>query len=122
MTSAFSVPGASGFTNTLNTASLSVSFADGTSYNADIDLGIGGMYVSVDQTNAGAGFGSLAGPTYPLATYGSSAFSTYDLTTDFFASGFGPFLPGSASVRKRIAAVRHRRHRVRDHTRPGAGV
>jgi hypothetical protein len=88
----FSVPMASGFTNMLSTATLAVSFADGTSYNADINLGIGGMYVSVDQTNGGAGYSSLAGPTYPLATYGSG-FSTYDLKTNFFRSGFGPFCP-----------------------------
>lgn len=88
----FSVTGASGFVNTLSTASLSVSFLDGTSYSAGIDLSFGGIYVSVDQTNGGAGFSSAWGPTYPLATFGSG-FSTYDLTTNFFQLGFGPFCP-----------------------------
>ena len=87
---AFSVPGATGFRNTLSSASISVSFNDGTSWGADIDLSFGGLYVSVDQSNGGAGFSSAASPTYPLATYGSG-FSSYDLASDFFHSGFGPF-------------------------------
>jgi len=87
----FSVTGASGFKNTLTSASISVAFNDGTSWNADIDLGWGGMYVSVDQTNYGAGFSSAASPTYPAATYGAAAFGTYDLASDFSAVGWGPF-------------------------------
>jgi hypothetical protein len=93
---AFSVSGASGFKNSLTAAHISVFFNDGsTPYSADIDLSVGGLYVSVDQTNAGAGFSSSYGPTYPLATYGGAAFTTYDLASDFFASGFGPFCPAS---------------------------
>jgi hypothetical protein len=91
----FSVPGASGFKNVLSSAKLSVYFWDGSTYGADINLGIGGMYVSVDQTNNGAGFGSTAGPTYPLATFGNG-FANYDLTTDIFQPGFGPFCPNLA--------------------------
>ena len=92
--SPFSVPGASGFKNTLSSASISVSFNDGRpGYSADIDLSLGGLYVSVDQTNAGAGFSSSYGPTYPLATYGGAAFQTYDLASDFASVGFGPFCP-----------------------------
>ena len=90
----FSVPGASGFKNSLTAAHIDVSFNDGrTPYSADIDLGVGGLYVSVDQTNSGAGFSSSYGPTYPLATFGGAAFATYDLASDFSASGFGPFCP-----------------------------
>jgi hypothetical protein len=90
----FSVPGAYGFKNTLNSANISVSFNDGRpGYSADIDLGVGGLYVSVDQANAGAGFSSSYGPTYPLATYGPQAFQTYDLASDFSSIGFGPFCP-----------------------------
>ena len=92
--SSFSVPGAHGFKNTLVSASISVSFNDGRpGYSADIDLGLGGLYVSVDQANAGAGFSSSYGPTYPLATYGPIAFETYDLASDFSFTGFGPFCP-----------------------------
>lgn len=92
----FSVPGASGFKNSLTAAHIDVFFNDGsTPYSADIDLSVGGLYVSVDQTNAGAGFSSSYGPTYPLATYGGAAFTTYDLVSDFSATGFGPFCPTS---------------------------
>jgi hypothetical protein len=91
----FSVTGASGYTNTLTYAELDVFFQDASlaAFNDEIDLSKGGIYVSVDQTNAGAGFSSAAGPTYPLATYGGSAFKTYDLASNFFATGFGPFCP-----------------------------
>jgi len=91
----FSVTGASGYTNTLTHAELDVFFTDASlpAFNEEIDLNKGGIYVSVDQANAGAGFSSAAGPTYPLATYGGSAFKTYDLASNFFASGFGPFCP-----------------------------
>jgi PEP-CTERM motif len=92
----FSVTGASGFRNSLTAAHISVSFNDGsTPYSADIDLTVGGLYVSVDQTNNGAGFSSSYGPTYPLATYGAAAFGSYDLAHAFFASGVGPFCPTS---------------------------
>ena len=54
----------------------------------------GQIYVSVDQTNGGAGFGSSYGPTYPMATYGGNAdYAHYDLTTDFYVQGFAPFCP-----------------------------
>jgi hypothetical protein len=88
---AFSVPGASGFKNTLQSATLNVFFNGGqTPFTAD--LAAGQIYVSVDQTNRGAGFGSAYGPTYPLATYGSNAgFNTYDLASDFTGVGYGPF-------------------------------
>jgi hypothetical protein len=93
---AFSVTGASGFKNVLTAAHISVFFNDGsTPFSADIDLGVGGLYASVDQTNAGAGFSSTYSPTYPLATYGGAAFAAYDLASDFFATGFGPFCPAS---------------------------
>lgn len=90
----FNVPGASGFKNSLTSASISVFFNDGSpAYFADIDLSVGGLYVSVDQTNAGAGFGSMFGPTYPLATYDGAPYTTYDLASNFSSAGFGPFCP-----------------------------
>jgi hypothetical protein len=58
-----------------------------------------GVYVSVDGKNSGIGFGAfgvLPGdptfpgqPVYPAAEYTSTgAVTTYDLTTDFFVTGF----------------------------------
>lgn len=94
---AFSVPGASGFTNTLNQATLDVYFHDGHSYTASIDLTRGGLYVSVDQTNQGAGFSSAYGPTYPLAIYGGAGFASYNLVSDFLIWGWGPFSATAAN-------------------------
>ncbi len=92
----FSVTGASGLTNhSLTAVIITVSFLDPTipTYFANLDLSVGGLYVSVDQTNGGAGFSSMYGPTYPLATYGGAAFQTYDLASNFSSNGFGPFCP-----------------------------
>ncbi len=89
---AFDVPGASGFINySLDSAILNVAFNDGRpSYTATLDPSQ--LFVSVDQTNGGAGFGSSYGPTYPLATYGSNVgFDTYDLASSFYAQGWAPF-------------------------------
>ena len=95
--SPFSVTGAAGFKNGLSSASILVLFPKANDtiapFSGDIDLSLGGLYVSVDQTNAGAGFSSSYGPTYPLATYGGAPFHTYDLASDFFSTGFGPFCP-----------------------------
>jgi hypothetical protein len=86
----FSVVGASGFKNVIGTASVRV--VSGTTV-LDADFLPGQIYVSVDQTNAGVGFGSAYGPTYPLATYGNAAINTYDLRSDAAFLGFDPFCP-----------------------------
>jgi hypothetical protein len=59
------------------------------------------VYFSVDQTNHGAGFGSMLttsgglpyGPVYPLAAYGVPSYATYDLKGSFQAGGYGDFTP-----------------------------
>lgn len=96
----FSVTGASGLiNNSLQTATLSVFFNNGsTPYTAN--LVASQLFVSVDQRNGGAGFGSSYGPTYPLATYGSSfgsgnPFENYNLASNFYLQGFAPFCPVS---------------------------
>jgi hypothetical protein len=92
----FSVTGASGLiNNSLQTATLNVFFNNGsTPYTAN--LVASQLFVSVDQSNGGAGFGSSYGPTYPLATYGSSTgsgnpFENYNLASNFYLQGFAPF-------------------------------
>jgi PEP-CTERM motif len=92
----FSVTGASGLINhSLQTATLNVFFNNGsTPYTAD--LVASQLFVSVDQSNGGAGFGSSYGPTYPLATYGRSTgsgnpFANYNLASNFYLQGFAPF-------------------------------
>jgi hypothetical protein len=73
----FSVVGASGFENLTGSGFVTVNGALSAAFLS------GQIYVSVDQTNGGAGFGSAYEPTYPLATYGISG--TYDLVSDFAA-------------------------------------
>ena len=92
----FSVTGASGLINkSLQTATLNVFFNNGsTPYTAD--LVASQLFVSVDQSNGGAGFGSSYGPTYPIATYGSSTgpgnpIANYNLASNFSLQGFAPF-------------------------------
>lgn len=91
---AFDVPGgrgvgAAGFKNLLLSATINISFNDGRPGITDA-LTASQLYVSVDQLNGGAGFGSAFSPTYPLATYGNG-FGNYDLASTFAANGFGPF-------------------------------
>jgi hypothetical protein len=92
---AFDVPGAVGFENTLQSAVMNVAFNNGQG-NFSTNLDVSNLFVSVDQTNGGAGFGSSYGPTYPLATFASTtgpgnAFYTYDLASDFYYQNFGGF-------------------------------
>ena len=89
----FSVSGANGFKNTvLGPATVQIDFSGGGSITET--LVPGQIYVSVDQTNGGAGFGSVYGPTYPAATYGGTAnYAAYNLQTNFLASGFSGFCP-----------------------------
>lgn len=92
----FSVPGASGFKNSIQSATVDVFLNSGQSFSTV--LVPGQIFVSVDQTNGGAGFGSSYGPTYPIATYGGNAdYANYGLTTDFYVQGFAPFCPGGVS-------------------------
>jgi len=92
---AFSVAGASGLENTLQSAVLSVAFNNGQpGITANID--VSNLFVSVDQLNGGAGFGSSYGPTYPAATFGTpvgpgNPFARYDLASDFYLQAFGGF-------------------------------
>ena len=88
----FSVPEASGFENTVQSATVNIFLNSGQSFSAN--LVPGQIFVSVDQTNGGAGFGSSYGPTYPMATYGGSAdYAHYDLASNFYVQGFAPFCP-----------------------------
>jgi hypothetical protein len=88
----FSVPGASGYKNSVGPASVSVGLNSGV--HLSDTLLPGQIFVSVDQTNGGAGFGSSFSPTYPAATYGGSAdYAHYALDTDFYAQGFSGFCP-----------------------------
>jgi hypothetical protein len=92
----FSVPGASGFENFTGSGRVQL-FNDqtGDSLNANFDAGQ--IFVSVDQTNGGVGFGSAAGgPTYPLGVYGGSPsipYASYDLRSAMTVSGFAWFCP-----------------------------
>ncbi len=92
---AFNVPGASGFENTLLSAVMNVFFNNGVG-NFSVNIDVSNLFVSVDQTNGGAGFGSSYGPTYPLATFAptvgpGNAFATYDLASDFYFQNWGGF-------------------------------
>jgi hypothetical protein len=91
----FSATGTSGsasglWNKSLQTAMIDIAFNGGqTPFSAE--LVASQLFVSVDQTHEGAGFGSAYDPTYPLSTYGSAAFKTYDLASNFAATGFAPF-------------------------------
>jgi len=93
----FSVSGADGLKNTLLSATMNVAFNNGQP-GITADISTANLYVSVDQSNGGAGFGSSYGPTYPAATFSSStgpgnAFEHYDLASDFYLQNYGPFCP-----------------------------
>ncbi len=88
----FSVTGAQGFQNAVEAVVVNVFLNDGGSFTES--LLPGQLYVSVDQTNGGAGFGSVYGPTYPAATYGGSAdYQHFALASNFYAQGFSGFCP-----------------------------
>ena len=93
----FSVTGASGFKNSvLGPAKVEIDFNGGGSITEV--LVPGQIYVSVDQTNGGAGFGSSYSPTYPAATYGGTAdYAHYNLQSNFLAGGFSGFCPISTT-------------------------
>jgi hypothetical protein len=91
----FSVPGAQGFENAVGSVVVHVFLNDGGSFDAS--LAPGQLFVSVDQTNGGAGFGSAFGPTYPAATYGGTAdYQHFALASNFYAQGFSGFCPVGA--------------------------
>jgi hypothetical protein len=92
---AFNVPGAAGFENSLQSATMNVAFNNGVG-NFSVAIDVSNLFVSVDQSNGGAGFGSSYSPTYPLATFGTptgagNPFQSYDLASDFYFQGFGGF-------------------------------
>lgn len=95
----FSVAGAFGLKNTaLNSVVLTVDFFN-TNTDISLNLNPSQLYVSVDQDNGGAGFSSIYGPTYPLATYWNrnappnNPYATYDLASNFEVLGWSPFCP-----------------------------
>jgi hypothetical protein len=92
----FSVPGASGFENFTGTGSVQL-FNDQTGESLTANFDPGQIFVSVDQTNGGIGFGSTVGPTYPLGVYGgtpSIPYASYDLKSAVtLSNGFAWFCP-----------------------------
>ncbi|HKX00354.1 MAG TPA: PEP-CTERM sorting domain-containing protein [Bryobacteraceae bacterium] len=93
----FNVIGASGFENFIGSGSADL-FNDQTGDFLSANFDSGAIFVSVDQTNGGIGFGSaLGGPTYPLGVYGghpSIPYATYDLRSNLTLSdGFAWFCP-----------------------------
>ena len=88
----FSVTGAQGFENVVSAVMVDIFLNSGTSFTEA--LAPGQLFVSVDQTNGGAGFGSAFGPTYPAATYGGSAdYQNFDLASNFYVQGYAGFCP-----------------------------
>jgi hypothetical protein len=92
---AFNVPGAAGFENTLLSAAMTVYFNNGAG-NFSTNIDVSNLFVSVDQINGGAGFGSSYGPTYPMGIFGTpigpgNPFQSYDLASNFYFQGFGGF-------------------------------
>ena len=93
----FSVPGASGFENMVGQGSVQL-FDDQTGGQpVTANFAPNQIYVSVDQTNGGIGFGSASGPTYPLGVYAgtpSIPYSSYNLASNFtLTGGFAWFCP-----------------------------
>lgn len=92
----FSVVGASGYENMVGQGSVQL-FDDQTGQSVTANFDPGQIYVSVDQTNGGIGFGSAVGPTYPLGVYAgtpSIPYSSYNLASNFtLANGFAWFCP-----------------------------
>jgi hypothetical protein len=92
----FSVVGASGYENFVGQGRVQL-FNDQTGQLLTANFNSNQIYVSVDQTNGGIGFGSAVGPTYPLGVYGgtpSIAYSSYNLASNFtLSSGFAWFCP-----------------------------
>ncbi len=92
----FSVVGASGYENFVGQGSVDL-FNDQTGQSLSANFLANQIYVSVDQTNDGIGFGSAVGPTYPLGVYSgtpSIPYSSYDLKSNFtLTNGFAWFCP-----------------------------
>ena len=93
----FSVSGASGFENFTGSGRVQL-FNDQTGESLTANFDPGQIFVSVDQTNGGIGFGSAAGgPTYPLGVYGgtpSIPYASYDLKSAVtLSNGFAWFCP-----------------------------
>jgi hypothetical protein len=107
----FSVPGASGYKNPVVTARVVAVVI--TSTNSDIVFEAqfapsDQIFVAVDTTNGGVGFGSKFGPAYPMGTYGgapTTPYATYDLASDFSVSGFGPFCPTGTTYCSSLTAL-----------------
>lgn len=85
----YSVPGADGYVNSIGTASVSILESTG-AFLYEATFAPDTVYVSVDNTNAGIGFGTYTGsggfdPVYPYAMFAFSdpAISAYDLSTNY---------------------------------------
>jgi hypothetical protein len=95
---AFSIPGADGYEILKGTATVSI-FENSVQILGATFLPAAGVYVSVDGTNSGLGFGSFGvlpsdptfpgEPVYPGAAYtGTGAVATYDLASDISLFGY----------------------------------
>jgi len=92
----FGVVGASGYENFVGQGRVQL-FDDQTGQLLTANFNPNQIYVSVDQTNGGIGFGSTVGPTYPLGVYAgtpSIPYSIYNLASNFtLTNGFAWFCP-----------------------------
>lgn len=88
---------AAGFWNRVGTAIVTIFHCDASgqcSSHSATFTPAAGIFVSVDQTNYGAGVGSIWSPTYPLSAYGNADFRFYDLTSSLIQDvGWTPFCP-----------------------------
>lgn len=93
----FSVTGASGYENFVGHGSISLAEVSGSTVTMlSGNFPDGQIYLGLDQTNGGIGFGSMWAPTYPLATYGGTPtipYSSYDLKSNFSVLGWSWFCP-----------------------------
>ena len=92
----FNVPGASGFEILIGDGRVDL-FNDQTGDSLSANFAPNQIFVSVDQTNSGIGFGSVVGPTYPLGVYAgtpSIPYASYDLNGAFsLGNAFAWFCP-----------------------------
>lgn len=97
----FSVPGVSGYENLIGAASVKITDAGTQAVLAEANFRPrAGIFLSVDNTNAGIGIGSFAvpdqssssfpgEPVYPLGIEGQRGSFTYDLQSKINVSGVG---------------------------------
>jgi len=92
----FNVPGAAGFEILIGDGRVDL-FNDQTGDSLSANFLPNQIFVSVDQTNSGIGFGSVVGPTYPLGVYAgtpSIPYASYNLNGAFaLGNAFAWFCP-----------------------------